>query len=64
MCACEWRFVLTNLLVSQLGPPKLKFLASPLVAWLLGCFTKKPESERNGEEEREKVRQEERKMNK
>jgi len=30
---------------------------------LLGCFTKRLESERNGEEEREKVRHEERKMN-
>ena len=27
---CAYRFVLTNILASQLGPPKSKFLALPL----------------------------------
>ena len=30
VCVCVGRFVLINILVSQLGPSKLKFLASPL----------------------------------
>ena len=28
---CVWRFVLTNILALQLGPPKPKFLAPPLI---------------------------------
>jgi len=28
---CVWRFVLTNVLASQLDPPKLKFMATLVV---------------------------------